>query len=92
MKPSYEQLLALTWQIRDDGERIEAAGIDLRGWGPNREKTAVSMRVASDAATAQRYMDAVYGPERIIVTHTDRPRPTRCAGSFTFDRSAALSR
>jgi hypothetical protein len=88
MKPSYEELLALAWQIRDDGDQIEATGIRLRSWGPNREKTAVAMEVQTDSATAQRYMDATYGPGRVIVTHTDQPRPTRCAGSFTSDRSA----
>jgi hypothetical protein len=86
MNPPYERLLALTWQIRDDGDRIEATGIDLRSWGPNREKTAVSMRVGSDAAAAQRYMDTTYGPGRVIVTHTDQPRLTRCAGDFAGRR------
>jgi hypothetical protein len=78
MEPSYESLLELTARIARDHPRITASGIDLRRWGPTSEGTAVAVQVAGEATLAQQYMDEAYGPGRIIVSHTDRPRPRRC--------------
>jgi hypothetical protein len=77
MESSYESLRALTARIFDDRSQIAASGIELRGWGPNREKTAVAAQVAGDAAVAQQYMDEAYGPGRVVVSHSDRPLPER---------------
>ncbi len=78
MEPSYKSLEALTAQIATDQPQIAASGIELRMWGPNRERTAVAAQVAGPAPPAQRYMDEAYGPGRVIVSHTDKPLSERC--------------
>ena len=78
MNVSYDDLVALTNHIANDGDEITRAAIDLHHWGPNREGTAVEMFVRGDAAPAQEYMDAAYGKGKVIVHHTDKPLPERC--------------
>ena len=71
-----ESVAALTSQIFDDQLQIRAAGIEVRGWTPDRVAGTVQMRVASDPVVAQGYMDRTYGPGRVIVSPSVRAPAT----------------
>jgi hypothetical protein len=73
----YERLIALTSQIFQDQLQMRAAGIEVRGWTPDRAAGVVQMRVASDLAAAQAYMDETYGAGRVIVVRALRPPASR---------------
>ncbi|HUY60059.1 MAG TPA: hypothetical protein VMV16_10150 [Solirubrobacteraceae bacterium] len=74
---AFQRLAALTSQIFEDQLHIRAAGIEVRGWTPDRTAGVVQMRVASDPGAAQLYMDETYGEGRVIVTRTQRPPAAR---------------
>jgi hypothetical protein len=74
---AFQQLAALTSQIFEDQLHIRSAGIEVRGWSPDRTACVVQMRVASDPGMAQLYMDEVYGEGRVIVTRTQRAPAAR---------------
>ena len=73
----YQSLAALTSQIFEDQLRIRAAGIEVRGWSPNHQTGLVQLRVASDQAEAQAWVDESYGIGRVEVIRTGRPPASR---------------
>jgi hypothetical protein len=69
----FESAVALTSKIFEDQLRMRTVGIDVRGWTPNRETGVVQLRVGSDQAHAQAWVDQTYGAGRVNVVRVGRP-------------------
>jgi len=78
----FEIVAELARQIFEDQLRLRTAGIEVRGWTPNRETGVIQMRVISDPVDAQEYVDETYGPGRIDVVLVGPAPATRTQGYY----------